>query len=327
MQREPATKKRAAVARKQKVKTNGEVIHLPPPTLQGTVSSDELRKAIEAVYRAAAREEERPSLHSMLVIGEPDRLRFVCTDTYRMAECSCEWNNWTEQRSQVLVPRGDVVALVKELRSNHGGSFVELGTEKLEIDGVELKAVDAEFVDWQRFFTAARPNSVAIEAGKLREGAAMVKAAQYQADLAVREKAKAGKLSAVKPNRVQVGPVRLRSKAGFLEIGWHYDIEPERSWVRSKRKGAKPLEREWKVTKPGSSHEKFVRIGKGKIQTVAFNPVFLIDAIKPMPDDALVVLAWGGENTQSWMLSSKQVPSYRCVLMPIATVPINRKKK
>jgi DNA-binding transcriptional MerR regulator len=132
-----------------------------------TLPAAELIRALSEVRYAICDDPDHPRLHGVFLDSEPDRVRVVATDRYRLATSTVTTSDQSELH--LLLPTAAVDEL---LASDHTGSFdvvVAGGTITLSGDGgtVRAQVPDIDFPSYRSWLDLGR-REVPVDAAALR---------------------------------------------------------------------------------------------------------------------------------------------------------------
>lgn len=134
-----------------------------------TVSASELRRGLNSVKHAVARDGARPHLEAICWEADDGKLRLIATDGHRLATCltTIEW----EHTGIMLVSRDVVNGLLKFLGK---AETVEIGRSgpslcwRIEENMLFAKLLDGSFVPWRRVIPDSAECSLTTSAQALR---------------------------------------------------------------------------------------------------------------------------------------------------------------
>jgi DNA polymerase-3 subunit beta len=143
-----------------------------------TLAAAELSTALSQVVRAASSDDARPILTGVLLAAEPDGLRLVATDSYRLAIRDLPGTTVLAEGQKVLVPSRALTELARVLGG--GDSLtVRLGERdaSFEVGGTRLTTVliEGEFPPYERLIPQAQPNRLTVGREVLLEAVRRVK--------------------------------------------------------------------------------------------------------------------------------------------------------
>lgn len=137
------------------------VLDSDPITLGAKGFSDALRQVVPA----AAVEDSRPILTGVLMAAEPEGLRLVATDSYRLAVRDLPGTSVLAQGQSVLVPSTALRELTRLLGSAEEIS-VRLGEREASFDvgstTLTTRLLEGEFPRYQNLIPASQPNSLTV---------------------------------------------------------------------------------------------------------------------------------------------------------------------
>lgn len=142
---------------------------LPHPAGDSVVvGAKVLGEALHQVVRAASSDESKPLLTGVLLSEEPQGLRVVATDSYRLAVRDLPGTSVLAQGSQVLIPARALVELQRILAAAGDGESVSfwLGTNDatFEIGPVSIttRLLSGKFPDYGKLIPPSYPNQVIV---------------------------------------------------------------------------------------------------------------------------------------------------------------------
>ncbi|MGH9131660.1 MAG: DNA polymerase III subunit beta [Acidimicrobiales bacterium] len=103
------------------------------PAAEGTaveIAADDLAAALRQVVRAASTDETRSTLNGVLLAAQPQGLRLVATDSYRLAERTLLGRTLLEEGQEVLVPARALAELQRLLSASSGPAARAAGPER-----------------------------------------------------------------------------------------------------------------------------------------------------------------------------------------------------
>ena len=130
-----------------------------------TLSGADFADALRQVVRAASSDDARPILTGVLMTAEEGRLRFVATDSYRLAVRDLSGADVLREGQKVLVPSKALVELQRLLSSGEEVSL-RLGQHDatFEVSGVKLttRLIEGEFPNYRQLIPSAYPNRLVV---------------------------------------------------------------------------------------------------------------------------------------------------------------------
>ena len=164
---------------------------LPAPTgetvsLPGAGLADALRQ----VTRAASGEDSRPILTGVLLAAEPDGLRMVATDSYRLAVRDLRVTGVMAEGQKVLVPSRALNELMRLLGTSAGDVSLRLGAHDATfgLPGVSLttRLIEGEFPNYRQLIPSSYPNRLIVGREALLDAVRRVKLLARDATTPVR---------------------------------------------------------------------------------------------------------------------------------------------
>jgi DNA polymerase-3 subunit beta len=130
-----------------------------------TRAGAEFAEALRQVVRAASSDDARPILTGVLMTAEEARLRFVATDSYRLAVRDVPGADMLREGQKVLVPSRALVEL-QRLLSSGAEVTLRLGEHDATFDvaGVRLttRLIEGEFPNYRQLIPSAYPNRLIV---------------------------------------------------------------------------------------------------------------------------------------------------------------------
>ncbi|MGE3618861.1 MAG: DNA polymerase III subunit beta [Acidimicrobiia bacterium] len=164
-----------------------------------SLASTELAAALAQVVPAASRDDARPILTGVLVAAEPEGLRLVATDSFRLAVRDLPGTSVLAEGQHVLVPSRALGELSRLLGGTDGSLTVRLGERDaaFELGSTRLTTVliEGEFPNYRGLIPQSHPNRLTVGREALLEAVRRVKLLAREAT-----------------------PVRLAMSAGSLEL-------------------------------------------------------------------------------------------------------------
>jgi DNA polymerase III subunit beta len=152
-----------------------------PTTVSGepvTLEADALASALAQVVPAASRDDARPILTGVLLAAEPEGLRLVATDSYRLAIRDLPGTTVLAEGQQVLVPSRALQELGR-LLPGAGSLTVRLGERDatFEVGDSRLSTVliEGEFPNYRGLIPQNQPNRLTVGREALLEAIRRVK--------------------------------------------------------------------------------------------------------------------------------------------------------
>ena len=139
---------------------------LPPPAPNGvTLPAAGFAEALKQVVRAASSDESRPILTGVLLAAEPEGLRLVATDSYRLAVRDLIGVSALASEQKVLVPSRALNELARmlpatgeiTLRLGERDATFETGTARLT-----TRLIEGEFPNYRQLIPASHPNRLVV---------------------------------------------------------------------------------------------------------------------------------------------------------------------
>jgi DNA polymerase III subunit beta len=150
----------------------------PPEGDPVTLDSAELALALGQVVPAASRDDARPILTGVLLAAEPEGLRLVATDSYRLAVRDLPGTSVLAEGQQVLVPSRALQELTRVLGSAETLT-VRLGARdaSFEVGDTRLTTVliEGEFPNYRGLIPQSQPNRLTVGREALLEAVRRVK--------------------------------------------------------------------------------------------------------------------------------------------------------
>ncbi len=135
-----------------------------------TLDAAGVAAALDQVVTAASGDDSRPILTGVLLAAENDGLRFVATDSYRLAVRDLPGTEILGGDQTVLVPSRALEALGK-LLADAEDLTVSLGDREamFEVDGVRIvtRLIEGEFPNYRGLIPDDHPNSLVVERAAL----------------------------------------------------------------------------------------------------------------------------------------------------------------
>jgi DNA polymerase-3 subunit beta len=142
------------------------------------LDSAELAAALVQVVPAASRDDARPILTGVLMAAEPQGLRLVATDSYRLAVRDLPGTTVLAEGQQVLVPSRALQELTRLLPVSETVS-VRLGQREaaFEVGATRLSTVliEGSFPDYARLIPQSQPNRLTVGREALLEAVRRVR--------------------------------------------------------------------------------------------------------------------------------------------------------
>ncbi len=166
--------------------------HLPAPA-QSAVSlpTAGLAEALRQVVRAASSEDSRPVLTGVLLAAEPDGLRLVATDSYRLAVKELhDAAGVLPEGQRVLVPSRALAELQRLLAGGTVAVEMRLGPRDLvfSVGEVQLttRLIEGEFPPYQQLIPFNYPNKLVVAREAFLDGIRRVRLVARDATTPVR---------------------------------------------------------------------------------------------------------------------------------------------
>lgn len=143
-----------------------------------TLPATGLADALRQVVRAASTEDARPILTGVLVAAEPDGLRLVATDSYRLAVRDLPGVGALAADQRVLIP-SRALAELQRLVAGATDVTLRLGTHDatFEVGSVQLttRLIEGEFPNYRQLIPHSYPNRLVVGREALLDGVRRVK--------------------------------------------------------------------------------------------------------------------------------------------------------
>jgi DNA polymerase III subunit beta len=143
-----------------------------------TLETEALADALSQVVQAASRDDARPILTGVLLAAEPEGLRLVATDSYRLAVRDLPGTTVLGEGQQVLVPSRALQELGR-LLPGASSLTVRLGERDatFEVGGTRLTTVliEGEFPNYRGLIPQNQPNRLTVGREALLEAVRRVK--------------------------------------------------------------------------------------------------------------------------------------------------------
>lgn len=149
-----------------------------PEEYTATLKADELSDALRQVVRAASSDDARPVLTGVLLSAEPDGLRFVATDSYRLAVRDVQGARVLQPEQSVLVPSRALGELSRLLGDE---AEVHLALDEREITfsagalRLTSRLIEGQFPPYRPLIPDNYPNRLVIDRDVLLEAVRRVK--------------------------------------------------------------------------------------------------------------------------------------------------------
>ncbi len=136
------------------------VVEVDGVVVAGAVLSEALRQVVPA----ASRDDARPILTGVLFESDPNGLRLVATDSYRLAVRDLPGEHLLEEGRRVLVPAKALAELLRVLGTND--VTVILGTREAQFVAgstrVTTRLIEGEFPNYRQLLPSDYPNRVTL---------------------------------------------------------------------------------------------------------------------------------------------------------------------
>jgi DNA polymerase-3 subunit beta len=195
-----------------------------------------LARGLQKSAFAASTEETRYYLNGVFMhiftSGGDTALRFVATDSYRLARVECAMPEGAADLSPVIIPRKAVTELMKLASSHDGDAEIEASATKLRftIGATTLltKTIDGNFPDYARVIPTQNDKIAKVDRDAFKSAAERVSTISSERGRAVKLEFADGalKLSVSNPNLgsaseeiesdYQSGPLEIGFNAGYL---------------------------------------------------------------------------------------------------------------
>jgi DNA polymerase III subunit beta len=154
-----------------------------------TLPAEGLADALRQVVRAASTEESRPILTGVLVAAEPDGLRMVATDSYRLAVRDLPGVGILPEGHKVLIP-SRALGELQRLANNAGEVALRLGahdaTFELGTAQLTTRLIEGEFPNYRQLIPENYPNRLVVGREPLLDAVRRVKLLARDATTPVR---------------------------------------------------------------------------------------------------------------------------------------------
>ena len=139
---------------------------LPAPAPNAvTLPAAGFAEALKQVVRAASSDESRPILTGVLLAAEPDGLRLVATDSYRLAVRDLLGVSALASEQKVLVPSRALNELARMLPAN-GEITLRLGERDATFESgtarLTTRLIEGEFPNYRQLIPASHPNRLVV---------------------------------------------------------------------------------------------------------------------------------------------------------------------
>ena len=162
----------------------------PPSGDAVTLPAQGLADALRQVVRAASTEDSRPILTGVLVAAEPDGLRLVATDSYRLAVRDLPGVGVLSEGQRVLIPSRALSELQRLVGGAASDVRLRLGTHDatFEVGAVQLttRLIEGEFPNYRQLIPHSYPNRLVVGREALLDGVRRVKLLARDATTPVR---------------------------------------------------------------------------------------------------------------------------------------------
>ncbi len=256
-----------------------------PPEPAIFLPADRLASALRQVVRAASGDDARPLLTGVLIAPEGNGVRFVATDSYRLALRDLEGSDAFQGTSQILVPARALAELqrlsalgttVKGESTADGTDGPGVGLSVGEHDvtfaagdvKISTRLLDGTYPDYRQLIPAEYPNRLHVGKDSLLDALRRVR-------LLVRD---------------NTTPVRLSMRHGGVDLT-----------VVSQE--------------VGDASETVDADFEGEDLTIAFNPTYLIDGVEAVAGDE--VLLETVDATKPATVRAAEETDFRYLLMPV----------
>lgn len=129
------------------------------------IGVDTLHEAITETVFAASMNTSRPVLSGILLVGKEQTVKFVATDSYRLAEKKVTLTKKLNEDVNCIVPAKTLMELAKII-SKAGGKEVKVNISKnqalFSIDGIELisRLIEGKFPDYEKIIPSEQKTKV-----------------------------------------------------------------------------------------------------------------------------------------------------------------------
>ena len=155
-----------------------------------TLPAQGLADALRQVVRAASTEDSRPILTGVLVAAEPDGLRLVATDSYRLAVRDLPGVGVLSEGQRVLIPSRALSELQRLVANAANDVSLQLGTHEatFAVGPVQLttRLIEGEFPNYRQLIPHSYPNRLVVGREALLDGVRRVKLLARDATTPVR---------------------------------------------------------------------------------------------------------------------------------------------
>jgi DNA polymerase-3 subunit beta len=131
-----------------------------------TIESEKLSAALKQVVPAASSDDSRPILTGVLMAAEADGIRFVATDSYRLAVRDIAGAAVLSEGQHVLVPSRALNELTRTLNTGREVDLL-LGQRdaSFSVGGVQLstRLIEGEFPNYRGLIPKNHPNKLTVE--------------------------------------------------------------------------------------------------------------------------------------------------------------------
>ena len=149
-------------------------LDIDPVRLQST----QLASALKQVVSAASTDDSRPILIGVLLAAEPDGLRLVATDSYRLAQRDLEGATVLAEGQTVLIPSRALSELNRVLAQDET-VLLQLGEHEAAFDVGSVRMVtrliEGDFPNYQGLIPQSHPNHLTINRAELLDAVRRVR--------------------------------------------------------------------------------------------------------------------------------------------------------
>ncbi len=138
-----------------------------PPTSEAVgIDATELAEALRQVVRAASNDNDRPSLTGILLTSQGNGMRFVATDSYRLALRDLPGRSLVSPEGRILLPSRSMAELQRLLSAHQGQVDVYFGDLEVwfALGSVRLmsRVLRAEFPNYEKLIPDSASNRLLI---------------------------------------------------------------------------------------------------------------------------------------------------------------------
>lgn len=156
-----------------------EFLRLPPSSAEPvTLDASVLSGALNQVVRAASTDDTRPILTGVLISAEPNGVRLVATDSYRLALRDLPGTTLLAQGQRVLVPARALGELNRML-SGRTEVVLRLSATDVSFEAggnrLTTRLIEGDFPDYQQLIPVDYPNRMVVAKDALLDAARRVR--------------------------------------------------------------------------------------------------------------------------------------------------------